>query len=226
MEEYAIIPLSIITKGLSAREYSLLILEANLSNSKGFHWHSAESLAERLNVSIKTIYKTWGLLTSKELIKRVDNKVENRWETHICLPHTRVGSTLQRGRGLPSSGVGGYPKCGVIIREPNKEPNKEPIRKKFGEYKNVLLTQDQHSKLVSEWGEAETAKMIRILDEGIQLKGYKYKDFNLAIRQWKRREAGAAATPRNKAGPEYCKMHKTMRLENGKCGICEEEELS
>jgi len=101
---------------------------------------------------------------------------------------------------------------------------KEVIKKRqFGEYKHIRLTDSQHSKLVTDWGEAETARMIRILDEGIQLKGYKYKDFNLALRQWKRREAGAAATPRNKAGPEYCHIHTTMRLDNGKCRICEEE---
>ena len=70
---------------------------------------------------------------------------------------------------------------------PKTKPPKES-RLKHGEYNHVLLTSTQYLKLVDEWGESELLRMIKILDEGIQTKGYKYKDFNLALRKWKANE--------------------------------------
>lgn len=62
--------------------------------------------------------------------------------------------------------------------------NKKEIRHKYGEYKNVLLTDSQYSKLVDDYGDSKLSEMIKNLDEGIQMKGYKYKDHNLVLRKW------------------------------------------
>ena len=35
-----------------------------------------------------------------------------------------------------------------------------------------------------DYGEADTQKAIKLLDEAIEMKGYKYKSHNLAIRKW------------------------------------------
>ena len=56
---------------------------------------------------------------------------------------------------------------------------------KHGEYKHVLLTSDEYLRLCEEWGEPELLRMIKELDEGIEVKGYKYKNHNLALRKWK-----------------------------------------
>lgn len=53
-----------------------------------------------------------------------------------------------------------------------------------GEYKHVLLTKDQFEKLVSDFGEKETLDAIKFLDEYIEMKGYKAKNHNLALRKW------------------------------------------
>lgn len=66
----------------------------------------------------------------------------------------------------------------------------KPQKHKHGEYKHVLLTSDQYLKLCEEWGEPELLRMIKELDEGIQAKGYKYSDHNLAIRNWKKNSKG------------------------------------
>ena len=60
---------------------------------------------------------------------------------------------------------------------------------KHGEYNHVLLTSNEYLKLVDEWGECEVLRMIKILDEGIETKGYKYKNHNLALRKWKSNES-------------------------------------
>ena len=55
---------------------------------------------------------------------------------------------------------------------------------KYGEYKNVLLTDSEYEKLKKDYGEEETNKAITYLDEYIEMKGYKAKSHNLAIRKW------------------------------------------
>lgn len=79
------------------------------------------------------------------------------------------------------------------LGEDNKETPDKPAKSpkhKHGEYKHVLLTSDQYLKLCEEWGEQELLRMIKELDEGIQAKGYKYADHNLAIRNWKKNSKG------------------------------------
>lgn len=69
----------------------------------------------------------------------------------------------------------------------NKKPKKE-TKNKYGEYKHVLLTKTEYNKLIADWNESEVLRMIKDLDEGIELKGYKYKSHNLALRKWKSNE--------------------------------------
>lgn len=59
-------------------------------------------------------------------------------------------------------------------------------RHRYGEYKHVLLTDGEYSKLKQEIVNAD--EWIRKIDEGIQLKGYKYKDHYLAILKWYRKD--------------------------------------
>lgn len=59
---------------------------------------------------------------------------------------------------------------------------KESVKKKFGEYQNVLLTEKEYQSLNSDFANAE--ELIKFLDEYIEMKGYKAKSHNLAIRKW------------------------------------------
>ena len=62
---------------------------------------------------------------------------------------------------------------------------KKPPAKQYGEYKHILLTDSQYEELVSDYGERIIKEYISKIDEWIQLKGKSpYKDFNLAIRNW------------------------------------------
>lgn len=70
--------------------------------------------------------------------------------------------------------------------EKEKEEDKELINIKhiYGEYKHVKLTDKERDKLFNDFGEEETLEAITFLDEYIQMKGYKAKDHNLALRKW------------------------------------------
>ena len=72
-----------------------------------------------------------------------------------------------------------------IDKDIDKEKDKEIEKKakhKYGEYKNVLLTDDEYQKLFNEYPNAD--ELIQYLDEYIEMKGYKAKSHYLAIRKW------------------------------------------
>ena len=58
---------------------------------------------------------------------------------------------------------------------------------KHGEYKHVLLTDEQFRKLNDKFGQ-RAAHWITTLDEGIQQKGYKYNDHYLTILKWAKKD--------------------------------------
>ena len=66
----------------------------------------------------------------------------------------------------------------------SKEKEEKEIKHKYGEYNHVLLTDKQYNKLVEDYGESKTLEAIKYLDEYTQMKGYKCKDHNLAMRKW------------------------------------------
>ena len=61
---------------------------------------------------------------------------------------------------------------------------KKSIKHKHGEYQHVLLTDSEFNKLAEDFGEDTRSKLIKFLDEYIEMKGYKAKNHNLAIRKW------------------------------------------
>ena len=79
------------------------------------------------------------------------------------------------------------------VSDPDTEPapvadsdkkNGKPKKHRYGEYSHVLLTDAQLERLVDDYGKTETQEAIKFLDEYIQMKGYKARDHNLAIRKW------------------------------------------
>jgi hypothetical protein len=84
--------------------------------------------------------------------------------------------------------------------EKNKEiriadEKRKDARNKHGEYKNVILTDEQYARLTEEWGARYLEAMIKELDEGIEMKGYKYKNHNLALRKWAARAKSERRAP-------------------------------
>ena len=76
-------------------------------------------------------------------------------------------------------------KRNVANKIKEKEIKEKDIKKfSYGEYKKVLLTEEEYKKLCSEFGEQETDKAISFLDSYIAEKGYKSKSHYLAIRRW------------------------------------------
>lgn len=66
--------------------------------------------------------------------------------------------------------------------ELEKDNNKRPPKKKYGDYSNVLLTDEEYNKLHQDY--ANASELITYLDEYIEMKGYKAKSHYLAIKKW------------------------------------------
>ena len=79
----------------------------------------------------------------------------------------------------------------------SKKRAREP-RRKHGAYQHVLLTDKEYERLIRDFGEDLTAGGIKAVDEQVQLKGTKYKDFNLAIRKWGIKAAKESSAPPGK----------------------------
>ena len=108
------------------------------------------------------------------------------------------GSYTKKGDGIPAvyqvvderetQDRLGKDRLGKDSKEDTPDKPAKPQKHKHGEYKHVLLTSDEYLRLCEEWGEPELLRMIKELDEGIEVKGYKYKNHNLALRKWKENE--------------------------------------
>lgn len=78
-----------------------------------------------------------------------------------------------------------YKKCEQDINIINNNIiNDDKIKHKYGEYKHVLLTNDEYERLAKDYGNDITRSAIQYLDEYIEMKGTKYKNHNLALRKW------------------------------------------
>lgn len=104
------------------------------------------------------------------------------------------GCTQNAQGGVPKMGRGGVPKMSThtIERDTPEKNTREKIetRHKFGEYKNVLLTDSDMEKLKAEfpddWGER-----VERLSAYMASTGKSYKNHLATIRNWARRDRSA-----------------------------------
>ena len=71
----------------------------------------------------------------------------------------------------------------INLPKETKKKVQEP-KHKFGEYQNVLLTLTEYNRFVTEYGKDETDAFIQYFSRKKEMKGYKYKSDNLALRDW------------------------------------------
>ena len=67
----------------------------------------------------------------------------------------------------------------------NERKRSEPSRESFGQYGWVKLTEEEHNRLINEYGLSEVQRAIAYIDESAQSTGNKnkWKDWNLVVRK-------------------------------------------
>ena len=103
--------------------------------------------------------------------------------------------------GKDSIGKVSLDKESVVIEAETTSPSKKPksAKHKYGEYNNVLLTDEELNKLKAEFSDWEDR--IERLSEYIEQKGNKYKSHYVTIKVWARKD-GHQYTPQKKGTME------------------------
>lgn len=107
---------------------------------------------------------------------------------------SETGQTIRKREAKINANGKSLVKNTLEYRDKSKEIRDKSIdsdiRHKHGEYKHILLTDEQYKKLEDDLGEERLKDYIKRVDEYVQIKGKTYKDYNLVIRQWFKRDGG------------------------------------
>jgi len=134
----------------------------------------------------KSKFKKHGILTSHGIQKRYFKAVERRRHIRVISEYLLVNVDTNL-INVDINSVNTNKSTQSKVKK-SKVKNKREKMKAFGEFKHVLLTKEEYQNLLKKWGKNFLAHMIKILDEGIELKGYSYKNHNLAIQKWAKKE--------------------------------------
>lgn len=165
----------------------------------------AEEISLLLDEDIENVRLTLGYLQKKNMIEigSDDHLKMNRIDEMIG-SETDKAELMRKKRSIKGEMVTMLPsvttellpvtKCYTekrreeidIEKELDKEVEKQkkPVRHKNGEFNNVLLTDEQMTKLITEYGKQVTDDFIKRVDEYCQQHGKSYKDYYLTIRNW------------------------------------------
>ena len=146
----------------------------------------------------ETVYKE-----EKGLLYEKDNKAYTLSETDgmsLGIPNDNQMETQVR-LGKDSIGKNSIDKDSIdkdnIVDMKQKKKEKESVKHKYGEFKHVLLTDNEYKKLEEQYGSSSLEIIITYLDEYLEMKGTKYKSHYMVIRKW---GAKAALEQRSKEG--------------------------
>lgn len=151
-------------------------IQHNIPISKGGEHElgNISVICRQCNVSIQD--NETGKLNADEVAETWEEIVGCRLVAN-CLPQDRIDKDSIEQVRLDKS---------VNTRARAKKPAEE--RHKYGEYENVLLSDAELEKLKAEFP-YDWEQRIEALSAGIAAKGYKYKNFLAAIRNWAKRDA-------------------------------------
>lgn len=169
-------------KGVDLSIYA--ILYGFTQDGENFYTGGADYLSKFACCDISTARRSLKRLAENGLILKepyeINNVVFNRYK---CL------HPMQNTQG----GVGAVPtnnKTNNNIKEISTISNDivdiKKKRKKYGEYENVLLTEEEYNKFKAECRDAD--KLIERMSEYMAMKGVTYKNHLAALRNWHRRD--------------------------------------
>nr|WP_229078372.1 helix-turn-helix domain-containing protein [Enterococcus mundtii] len=160
-----------------------------LCNEKGYCWASNEYFSNQYGVGKSTI-QNWlksleerGYIYREVKYKEGSREIEARYIRILGEGHPEIYQDNNTSINNTFNNTKEY------IRElpPSKKSKAKPIRHKYGEYKNVLLSDDQMEKLKTEFPN-DYQERIERLSEYCESAGKTYKNYLATIRSWARKE--------------------------------------
>ncbi|EMK9296224.1 helix-turn-helix domain-containing protein [Enterococcus faecium] len=218
---YAIIPANVRYDKRLKPNTKLLYGEITaLCNERGFCWAGNEYFADLYGVNKETISRwvsdliKFGYLNREIIYKEGTNQIINRYLRINQYPIDEKRNTPidEKVKDNNTSINNTFNNTKEYIRElpPSKKSKVKPIRHKYGEYKNVLLSDDQMEKLKTEFPN-DYQERIERLSEYCESSGKTYKNYLATIRSWARKEksepknasSGYKRTGRREKLPEW-----------------------
>ncbi|NRE70654.1 helix-turn-helix domain-containing protein [Enterococcus faecium] len=204
---YAIIPANVRYDQRLKPNTKLLYGEITaLCNERGFCWAGNEYFADLYGVNKETISRwvsdliKFGYLNREIIYKEGTNQIINRYLRINQYPIDEKRNTPidEKVKDNNTSFNNTFNNTKEYIRElpPSKKSKAKPIRHKYGEYKNVLLSEDQMEKLKTEFPN-DYQERIERLSEYCESSGKTYKNYLATIRSWARKEK---SEPKNASG--------------------------
>jgi len=144
--------------------------------------------AIHFNIFDKKMFENYQILTSNGIQKRylegIIRRKNRRFIKEYCLFDVSAYINSQDDSiNVEIVNIGTQSK--VKYSKVKESKGKESIVKhKYGEFKNILLTDQELEKLNTEYTEETTLEAIKYLSESIEMKGYKYKSHYLAMKKW------------------------------------------
>ena len=230
-----------IAQRLTQTQKIVLVILANRADSEWRCWPSAKALAEECSISERSVFRAIKELSEAGFVsvsteygvRSIYTLTPDTVSVPPCQPVTPdTVSPLTDSQVTPDT-VSGDPCHSVRATrassyEPKENP-KEPKEKntrarkpkieklRFGQFGNVLMTQEEHDKLMAEHGE-RGKRAIAKLDAFIGSKGDKYKSHYMAMFSWVLRavdedeaRGGARASPVNQQQPPSRENDAIMR---------------
>ena len=193
---YAIIPANVRYDQRLKPNTKLLYGEITaLCNERGFCWAGNEYFADLYGVNKETISRwvsdliKFGYLNREIIYKEGTNQIINRYLRINQYPIDEKRNTPidEKVKDNNTSINNTFNNTKEYIRElpPSKKTKATPIRHKYGEYKNVLLTDEQMDKLKTEFPNDYKERIDR-LSEYCASTGKTYKNYLATIRNWAR----------------------------------------
>ncbi len=184
--------------------YTIIYLKMQLLSLKndgalifeGVEDNFAEEIALEIDEDIENVKVTIAFLMGNGLIEELEQDHFVMTETIKCIgSETASAERVRKHRELKKEKEQKALQCNTGVTNGNTEIEKrekskelenkiKEIKRKYGEYQNVKLTEKEFNSLVSEFGSSSTNEFITYLDEYIEMKGVKYKSCYLAIRKW------------------------------------------
>ncbi len=178
-----------LSPDLSLLEKCLLVEIDSLDCGPRHCFKSNENLAEFMGCSVPTVTRAIKFLEVKGLVSVTLLKTPTGTVRTIKALIKMISSTNQNDE-TPTNQNDQHSNT-VSSSSKKKESNTDP-KHKHGEYGHVLLTYSELEKLKTSFP-LDWQERIKTMDEGIELKGYKYKSHYLAILKWAERDKTKAA---------------------------------
>lgn len=219
---YSILPADVrYNENLTANEKLLYSEITALTYATGECWAGNEYFARLYKITPQSAsrmikhLKENGLIEVELIKKENSNEIEKRI--------IRLIGINKNVKGYKQFCYGGI---NINVKENNTSinnkneyyTNQKSVKHKYGEYQNVLLTDEEYNKLKQKFNDNVT-NVIKELDEGIELHGYKYKSHYLAILKWQEKrklEQPSAPQQEEEETPEEraARLERNMQLWN------------